>query len=88
MEFIAPSTEKREFIPTFLMEKLSRFIEMHPAALSGNQVEKGVQGNAEAKRSALRILLERGFIKAEQKGRANLYISVKPFREFEWKATA
>jgi hypothetical protein len=88
VEFIAPATEKRDFFPTFLMEKVSRFIELHPAALSGNQVEKGVPGNAEAKRSALRILLERGFIKAEQKGRANLYVSVKPFRELDWKATA
>jgi len=88
VEFVAPSTEKRDFMPTYLMEQVSRFIELHPAGLSGNQAEKGVKGNAEAKRSALRILLEKGFIQAEKKGRANIYISAKPFRELAWKATA
>lgn len=83
VEFLAPSTEKRDFMPTYLMEQVSRFIELHPAGLSGNQVENGVSGNATAKRSAIRILLEKGFIRAEQKGRANIYISVKPFRELE-----
>jgi hypothetical protein len=88
VEFVAPTIEKRDFMPTYLMEQASQFIELHAEGLSGNQVEKGVKGNADAKRSAIRILLEKGFIRAEQKGRANIYISVKPFREKEWKATA
>jgi hypothetical protein len=64
------------------MEKVSRFVEMQPAPVSRNEVEKAVAGKAEALRTALDVLTGEGYLE-ESKGdkRARLVESIRAYRE-------
>lgn len=86
-EFRSPRTFEKEFLPTRLMEKVSTFVELYAGGVSGNEIAKGVTGNAEAKREAILHLVAKGFLRVEQKGRAHLHHSVRPFRERSWQDT-
>jgi hypothetical protein len=74
--------EEHPFRPTHLMEKVSRFVEMQPAPVSRNEVEKAVAGKAEALRTALDVLTGEGYLE-ESKGdkRARLVESIRAYRE-------
>lgn len=69
------------FRPTVLMERISRFLEDAEEALSKNEIEAGVKGQADARRTALELLVTEGYVTMKKKGRAHLHTSVKPFRK-------
>jgi hypothetical protein len=85
VQFVQPNQSKGEFLPTCLMEKVSRWVELNPGGVSANQIEKSVQGNTEHKRKAIFHLLDLGYLNVEAKGRAHLHFHAKPFLESEWK---
>lgn len=68
--------------PTVLMEKLSRYLE-GGGAQTGRQLEAGVQGKTDAKRRAIELLVEEGFVGRHPKGQAVYHHSIKPFRRDE-----
>lgn len=70
------------FRPTHLMEKVSRWMELHHGSCSRNEVEKGVRGNSEYVRQALDMLTFDGYI-SETAGprRARIVSIMRPFRE-------
>jgi hypothetical protein len=73
----APAIEWRPFE---LMERVSRWLEIHPGA-SRNTVENEVRGKREWKREALRFLVDDGYATVEDGPRnARLYRSTRPFR--------
>lgn len=80
-DFRTPRTFEKDFVPTRLMEKVSTFVELYAGGVSGNEIAKRVTGNADAKREATLQLVEKGFLRVEQKGRAHLHHSIRPFRE-------
>lgn len=84
--FAVPAETRGDFLPTCLMEKVSKFVETYTGGVSKNIIENGVSGNADGKREAIRHLIEKNFLRVEPKGRAHLHFSVRPFRESEWKA--
>jgi hypothetical protein len=69
------------FRPTVLMERISRYLEDNPGA-ARVAIERDVQGKASAKRSALEVLIEEGFIETEDGPRGAIFHRVaNPFRE-------
>jgi hypothetical protein len=69
------------FRPTHLMERISRLVEEEPG-LSGKKIEAGVKGNNDAKRLALRMLTEEGFLRTEPIPNGGFYYhSERSFRE-------
>lgn len=86
-EFRSPRTFEKEFLPTRLMEKVSTFVELYPGGVSKKNIEEGVVGNAGAKRDAILHLVEKGFLRVEQRGRSHHHHSVRPFREATWQGT-
>lgn len=75
----APTDAAGNFRPTAFMEKISRLLE-EGTSLSGNQIEKAIKGNNNAKREALRMLIVEGHIEQDAALRGFAYRSVKPFR--------
>jgi hypothetical protein len=76
------SHDTDRFRPTILMERISRQLELQSAAVAKSWVEENVQGKAEAKREALEVLVDEGFVKRETGARkALLFTSLKPYRE-------
>lgn len=73
-------TDSESFRPTVLMERVSRFLEITPNS-SGTAIEKGVQGNAQAKRQAIQILIAEGYIVATREGQATRHTSARPYRK-------
>lgn len=69
--------------PTFLMEKVSRYIEYNPAA-TGKMIEAAKLGKTDYVRMALALLVNEGYV-SEQQGlrRAIHHQSVTPYREDE-----
>lgn len=71
------------FRPTFLMEKVSLFVESHPGS-SRNSVETSVSGKASALRQAIDVLLAEGYLTndgpATNRGTRGLQ-SLRPFRK-------
>ena len=79
----AIDAETREFRPTYLMEKVSRFLEgVNSDGATRSRVEEAVQGKAEYVRLAMDTLLKEGYA-AEIPGRGRRLASVKPFRDSE-----
>jgi hypothetical protein len=68
------------FKPTELMERVSRYLEMH-GEQTQNAVERSVKGNADYKRRALAGLIAEGFVAMRDGPRGSrLCSSTKPFR--------
>ena len=86
IRFELPQTSKREFLPTCIMERVSKFVETYTGGVSKNQIEQGITGHGPNIRAAIAKLIEKGFLRVEQKGRSHLHFLVSPFREAEWKA--
>lgn len=87
--YFTPASEiGKAFLPTALMEKVSKFVESQDLAPSKNVIEQKVEGKNEYIRKAIDALLEGGFCKAEQRERATKIISIKPFREREHREAA
>ncbi len=85
VELRPPSADKDSeagvFRPTYLMERVSRFLEEVPQGRSKNVVSQSVKGKTDAKRLAIDLLIEEGFVRLERSGQAHMLRSIKPFRE-------
>lgn len=68
------------FRPTFLMERVSRHLEVAGSPLSLRQAT-AVPGKDSAVRAALARLVEEGFVTVEKSGQSHLHRVVKPYRE-------
>lgn len=86
--FTTASEIGKPFLPTALMEKVSKFVESQDLAPSKNVIERSIEGKNEYIRKAIDALLEGGFCKAEQRDRSTQIISIKPFREREYREAA
>ena len=81
---IVPVGNNNGFRPTHLMEKVSVLLEAATSPLSKAAVEKGAGGKAEAVRVACQILIEEGYIEAQNGSRNSLLMSsVKAYRELD-----
>jgi hypothetical protein len=69
------------FRPTHLMERISRFLEVQTAPASQRDVEAEVKGNRDAKRTALRVLIDEGHVVRDREGQAWMHRSEQPYRE-------
>lgn len=70
------------FRPTFLMERVSRHLELAPRGLTGRQVTDEVQGKASSIRDALRVLVTEGYAHVVQAERgAQIYRHIQLFTE-------
>lgn len=70
------------FRPTFLMERVSRHLELAPRGLTGRQVTDEVQGKASSIRDALRVLVTEGYAHVVQAERgAQVYRHIQLFTE-------
>jgi len=69
-----------KFRPTHLMERISRWLELHPGATQ-NTIRKEVSGNAKAKVSALDCLVDEGWVRVDREGQAHVHFVVREFRE-------
>lgn len=67
--------------PTFLMDRISRWLEDHHGAWSQNEVERNVTGNGAGKRTALQILVDEGYVVQEAATKGFNYRSARPYRE-------
>jgi hypothetical protein len=75
------ATERGErFRPTHLMERVSRWLELHPGA-TVRQIEADVTGKGTALRTATDVLIEEGFIQVERVGQALEHTSIRDYRE-------
>jgi hypothetical protein len=79
-EVAETETASGRFRPTVLMERVSTFVESHPGE-SQNVIEAAVTGKAKAKRLALDVLVEEGYIVRDDVGRGTTHRSVVPYRE-------
>lgn len=69
--------------PTALMERVSRYIEINPG-VSKNGIEAGVRGKREYVRLALELLIQEGFLHAQEGSNKTLeHRSIVAFREAE-----
>lgn len=69
------------FRPTHLMERVSRYVEVHPG-MSGRAIEAAVKGKGEHLRLALELLVAEGFITVGKAGHnATVYSQTRPYRE-------
>jgi hypothetical protein len=84
-EIVPPESARDDqavFRPTRLMEKVCRFLEVHPHASKGD-IEAAKLGRAEYVRQATDLLVAEAYIKTEQDGRAIRHSVVTAFRENE-----
>ncbi len=70
------------FRPTFLMERVSRYVEFDPGC-SQAKVLKNVEGRDTFIVGALRLLIDEGYIRREPKGNSHLHYGVTEYREAE-----
>jgi hypothetical protein len=80
----AADQEGLDFRPTCLMERVSRYVEarVREEELTRGQIEKDVQGKADALRRAIDVLTEEGYVEERRGPRgARLITSVRPYRE-------
>jgi hypothetical protein len=77
-------SDREQFRPTALMERVSRYCEACVEPTSRNTVEKGVGGNATYTRQAMEVLVAEKYLD-EQPGERNarLLTSLKPYRQDE-----
>jgi len=70
------------FRPTFLMERVSRFLELQHEPLSRTTVETDVKGKGPGLRAAMDVLIAERYVTARDGVRgAKLLTSVRPYRE-------
>ena len=70
------------FIPTVLMERISRILEVAPAPLSKHAIRVETKGKDEVLLVALELLVAKGYVVAEDgPRRAVLHRSVRAFRK-------
>jgi hypothetical protein len=67
------------FRPTFLMERVSRYVESNPGA--NTKAIRGLKGNHDALDVARERLVAEGYMRVERKGSAHCHYSIKPYRE-------
>src|SRR5699024_557439 len=78
-----PRTADGEFRPTYLMERVSRFLEGAESATT-NEITRNVTGNREAKIQAVGVLVAEGYVQREDgPNRSVLHTSIRPFRKDE-----
>lgn len=76
-------TESGETLLTGYMEKISKFLESGDP-MSGRAVIGSIDGKTDHKRTALRQLIEGGFVETESGDRgAVIHRSIRPYREFD-----
>lgn len=79
----APAEHGDDFRPVTLMERVSRYVELHPG-VSKHTVETAVNGRNEWKRVALDLLAAEGYVDVVRGPRAAMLVSsLKPFRADE-----
>ena len=88
VHFTSATDGEKPFMPTGLMEQVSRFVETSDLVPSKNAIEQAVKGKAKYKRQAISSLVELGYLKEEKHGIGMQYSSVKPFREIAFKKAA
>lgn len=69
-----------DWMPTELMERVSRLLEGASSPLSGRAIEKAVGGRKDYVTKARRALVSGGWVGVETKGRSDLHRSLKPYR--------
>lgn len=77
------SSSDAPFRPTVLMERVSRYLETHPEGVSSRNIDDAVTGKASAVRLARDLLVTEGYAvkqPAPARGRTDLYLHVKPYR--------
>lgn len=84
---LRPASDPGAFRPTHLMERISKYLEWQPAPLSQTAVMDGVTGNTPAKRQALAVLINEGFVAVDRSGQSLLHRSARRYREDEDKPT-
>jgi len=77
----APDTTPQKFRPTYLMEHVSRVLEIATAPMSMSQVLESTNGNRDARISAIRCLVDEGYLEVSRAGQAHLHRSERPFRQ-------
>ena len=88
VHFTTPACNGKVFMPTGLMEKISRFVISSHLVPTKNAIEEAVSGKAEYKRQAISSLVELGYLKEEKQGIRLQYHSLKPFTEIGFKQAA
>jgi hypothetical protein len=88
VHFTTPEESGKVFLPTELMEKISRFVEACDLAPSKNAIQQGVDGKTDYKRDAIVALVQHGFFKEQKIGSGLHYTSVKPFRRNQFSKAA
>jgi hypothetical protein len=74
--------------PTFLMERVSQYLELNPDGVARNKIET-LKGSAERLRQALDFLVIDGYANEESGPRgARLFTSIRPFRERDLVGTS
>lgn len=76
-----PSTASDgSFRPTALMEKVSRWVELHPGE-TVNAIRREVRGRGQYVSQALGLLVAEGNLRTERHGPATVHYCARPFRE-------
>lgn len=88
VRFATPEDDGKAFLPTGLMEKISRFIETADLVPTKSAIEDAIFGKADYKRQAISSLVGLGYLKEEKHGNRLQYHSLKPFREIGFKQAA
>jgi len=82
IEAVEPAPDADGFRPTTLMERISEAVEQEPG-MSKSKVRKAVSGNNHGKDVALELLVDEGYLRAEQKGQAQRHYSARLYRQSE-----
>lgn len=77
--FVA-SAPGSEFRPTFLMERISRYLEINPGATT-RRIRDDVAGNHAAKAAALQLLVAEGHVEVVKVGQSHQHKISTPYRE-------
>lgn len=79
---LAPRDEETgEFRPTYLMERISRMVEINPG-MTKNTIKSSVEGKREYKDRAISRLITEGYLAiTEGPNRSHFFTSITPFRE-------
>jgi hypothetical protein len=77
------SRPAQQWRPTGLMEKVSTYLREIQIPCSQTNIETSVPGKAEYLRTALRLLLQEGYLKAERRGQGTYYSHLRPYVELE-----
>jgi hypothetical protein len=76
----AAADRGERFRPTHLMERVSRWLELHPGS-TRRMIETDVTGNRDALRAATDLLVEEGYVTVEKAGRSHEHTSIRNYRE-------